>query len=252
MPTLRLTKHHGSGNDFLVLLDPDGVHPIDAGLARALCDRHTGVGADGLIRASAGTAGTQLTFELRNADGSAAEMSGNGMRCLAQAAVDAGLVDGRDFIVATAAGQRAVSVHREEAPGLRTVSVDMGAARVSGSAGRATVDVGNPHLVLQVGDAAALAAPTETPDPAVNVELVLPGPEPDALTMRVFERGVGETLACGTGAIAAAAAAHQWGLVGTHVVVHQRGGDGIVDLCAHTTVLTGPTQRVARVEVDRP
>ncbi|MGH9164186.1 MAG: diaminopimelate epimerase, partial [Acidimicrobiales bacterium] len=94
MATLNLTKHHGSGNDFLVLLDLDGGHPVDAGQARALCDRHRGIGADGVIRVTAGTGGAEVTMELRNADGGVAEISGNGLRCVAQAVLDAGLVAG--------------------------------------------------------------------------------------------------------------------------------------------------------------
>ena len=247
MTALALTKHHGLGNDFLVLLDPLSNQPVSAGLARRLCDRHTGVGADGLIRCTPGTNGADLTFELRNADGGVAEMSGNGMRCMAQAAIDGGMIDRRDFSVSTPAGLRAVSVHLETGPGVRQCSVDMGLAKVEGDIGRATVDMGNPHLVLTVDD---LAAVHETPDPEVNVEFIVVGPEPDAITMRVFERGVGETQACGTGACAAAAAAHEWGLVGAHVTVHQPGGDGIVDVRPNTIVLTGPTERIARISVD--
>src|SRR5207248_6500566 len=126
---LTLTKHHGLGNDFLVLLDMDGTRPIDGATARALCDRHRGVGADGLIRVTKGTAGADLTFELRNADGSPAEMSGNGMRCLAQAATGARLVPD-DFTVATPAGIRRVRVRPSESPKLQWSSVDMGPATV--------------------------------------------------------------------------------------------------------------------------
>ena len=87
---MRLTKHHGLGNDFLVLLDLGGTHPVGPSDAVALCDRRTGIGADGLLRASAGTDGADVTMELFNADGSIAEMSGNGIRCLAQAVFQAG------------------------------------------------------------------------------------------------------------------------------------------------------------------
>src|SRR5437016_8463666 len=106
MPVLRLTKHHGQGNDFLVLLDPDGRQPLDATTARFLCDRRRGVGADGVIRATLvgpGDDGAALDMELRNADGGIAEMSGNGVRCLAQAAVDAGLASPPTFVVRTLA-----------------------------------------------------------------------------------------------------------------------------------------------------
>src|SRR3546814_12653698 len=91
---MRLTKHHGLGNDFLVLLDLDGIRPVSPQDAVALCDRRRGIGADGLMRVTAGTDGADgadVTMRLLNADGSVAEMSGNGLRCLAQAVVQAGL-----------------------------------------------------------------------------------------------------------------------------------------------------------------
>ena len=87
---MRLTKHHGLGNDFLVLLDLDDSHPVSPEMAVALCDRRTGLGADGLLRATPGTRGADVTMELFNADGSVAEMSGNGVRCLAQAVFQSG------------------------------------------------------------------------------------------------------------------------------------------------------------------
>ena len=88
---MRLTKHHALGNDFLVLLDLDGIRPVASEQAAALCDRRTGVGADGLMRVTAGTDGADVTMLLLNADGSEAEISGNGIRCLAQAVFQAGL-----------------------------------------------------------------------------------------------------------------------------------------------------------------
>ena len=91
-PPLHLTKHHGAGNDFLVSIDMDDQAPLGAELVRALCDRRFGIGADGVVRVLAGGGEADLTMVLCNADGSVAEMSGNGMRCLAQAAVEAGLV----------------------------------------------------------------------------------------------------------------------------------------------------------------
>src|SRR5207237_3932170 len=155
MPVLTLTKHHGLGNDFLVLLDMEARQPVSPDLARALCDRRRGVGADGVIRVTPGGKRTDVTFELRNADGSEAEISGNGMRCMAQAVVDAGIAPGPELAVATVAGVRRVTVEPESAPGLRRASVDMGPARigpdqpqeVEGRRAR-TVDMGNPHLVL--------------------------------------------------------------------------------------------------------
>ena len=263
MASLTLTKHHGLGNDFLVLLDPGDRHPVGVELARRLCDRHRGVGADGLIRVGPGRDGADVTMHLRNADGGVAETSGNGLRCLAQAVVDAGLVPGPDLTVATAAGVRRATVRAGQPPGTATVRVEMGPAKVGpdqpqewpGRRVRA-VDMGNPHLVLFGAD------PYEVDVPAIgaqveavhaggmNVEFVAAGPQPDELTMRVWERGVGETMACGSGACAAAAAAHDWDLVGPRVVVHQPGGAARVSLEDGTVLLTGPAQHVARVEVE--
>ncbi|MGH9089143.1 MAG: diaminopimelate epimerase [Acidimicrobiales bacterium] len=256
---LELSKHEGAGNDFLVALGPA---PAGPELARALCDRRRGVGADGLIvvvpgePGGAGVPGADLSMRLWNADGSEAEMSGNGIRCLAQAAVIAGLVSPPRFTVATAAGVR--SVDYEPGPGAAdaTASVDMGEVRLGADLPdlRATeVDVGNPHLVVLVDDVDAvdlrsLAAELAPDYPrGVNVEVV--APRPGGLAMRVWERGAGETLACGTGSCAAAAAARHWGLVGDRVQVVNPGGPLEVRLEGTTAVLAGPVRRVAGVTV---
>src|SRR5687767_14106435 len=205
---MRLTKHHGLGNDFLVLLDLDGVHPVSSREAVALCDRHTGIGADGILRVTAGRGGSDVTMRLLNADGSAAEMSGNGIRCLAQAVFQAGLVPPPVLHVATDAGPRTVRVLARPTGDTHRMSVEMGQANVVGAEPewvegdvlRAThVEVGNPHLVLQWGGAAlpgtdeliALAAPIDAATPGgINVEVILPGATPGAVDMVVYERGV--------------------------------------------------------------
>ena len=245
---LRLSKHHGLGNDFLVI---DG--DVDAGMARALCDRRTGVGADGLI----GYRGRRMT--LFNADGSRAEMSGNGIRCLAQA-----MAAGRDVVldIDTDAGLRRVEVRQVDA---RTVEVRVG----MGAVDAATVpdvatlalgapkdvlgaSVGNPHVVALYPDRAALdAAADGFAATDRNIEFVIAGPGPDALTMRVVERGVGETLACGTGACAAVWAARRWGLVGDRVAVHMPGGTATVEL-GDEVYLVGPAVHIADIEVAWP
>jgi len=261
-PFVHLTKHHGAGNDFLVLVDLDDAQALDPGAARLLCDRHFGVGADGVIRVLAGTDGADLTMDLTNADGGTAEMSGNGMRCLAQAAVRAGLVPSPTFTVATPGGVRTVEFRAAAADGPDWASVDMGAARLGaeqtppGSAARGRlVDMGNPHLVLVVDDlvgieVAALGQALQGEfSEGINVEFIAVGPGRDALTLRVWERGVGETLACGTGSAASAAAAHDWGLVGTTVDVHNPGGTLRVELRSDAVVLSGPVVHVADVEV---
>jgi diaminopimelate epimerase len=270
-PALHLTKHQGAGNDFLVLVDLDDRAALDPATARALCDRRFGVGADGVIRILAGRQGADLTMDLTNADGTTAEMSGNGMRCLAQAAVAAGLVGLPMFTVATPGGVRTVE-YRAGGPdgtagagppgGPDWASVDMGPARLGAERApllaeqRARlVDLGNPHLVLVGGDPQGIDVAEwgtklqgEYPD-GVNVEFVTVGPEPGALTLRVWERGVGETQACGTGSAASAAVAHDWGLVGARVDVHNPGGTLRVELGEGTVVLSGPVAFVADIEV---
>ncbi|HVM09202.1 MAG TPA: diaminopimelate epimerase [Acidimicrobiales bacterium] len=249
MRTLTLTKHHGLGNDFLVFVDHNDEFGDDhAAMARALCDRHRGIGADGLIRL-----GPYLRMHLHNADGSRAEMSGNGIRCLAQAIVDHGLTDETEFEIETDAGTKWVRIgepHAASGLGMftREITVDMGPARiVESTAGeRAVVDMGNPHLVLPDEGQDLLALGAQHPE--VNVELISTTGNGD-LAMRVHERGVGVTQACGTGSCASAAAAHAWGWVGTAATVHNPGGAVSVELKDETVFLTGPATFIARVDV---
>ena len=235
---LRLSKHHGLGNDFLIRLDGD----VDAAMARAVCDRRTGVGADGLISV------VDLRWVLFNADGSRAESSGNGLRCAAQAVARARGVSELDVTFVTDAGPRRVQLSGDVA------TVEMGAVTVHRLGDDdAEVSTGNPHLVLRVPDPASvdlLALGTAHPD--VNVEIIAPGPEADSLAFRVHERGAGITMACGTGSVAAAAAAHAWGIVGPRVVVHNPGGDVTVELKDDSALLTGETVWIADVELQWP
>jgi diaminopimelate epimerase len=265
-PGLVLTKYHGIGNDFLVLLDLEGVRAMDGEAARLLCDRHLGLGADGLIRvrrAEPGS-GAVLSFELWNADGGVAEISGNGMRCLAQAALEAGVVtEGVPFGVVTMAGTKAVTI-RWAGPGLAWATTEMGIAVVEGEAdrcnighGQLLVDMGNPHLVVAGPDPAGLDVASlgsrleATAERGLNVEFATLGPGRDEVTMRVWERGVGETQACGTGSCAAAVAFHHWGRVGTEDTVHQPGGSVAVSVRPDGgVVLAGPSRRVAAMAVD--
>ena len=245
--TLQLTKHHGLGNDFLVVLDPP--RAVDtAALARAACDRHRGIGADGLLVARR----EPLSMQLHNADGGLAEMSGNGIRCFAQAVVDAGWETSMRFDIVTGAGLRTVEVTQESAPGLRQVGVDMGAVKVrdrddAPAPKAAEVDTGNPHLVLLADDDTLDLDAIGAANPDLNVEIITA--VADGLVMEVFERGVGRTLACGTGSCAAAAAARSWGIVGDHVVVHNPGGDLAVELHGDDARLVGPTQYIGKVEL---
>lgn len=266
---MRLTKHHGLGNDFLVLLDLDGIRPVSSDDAVALCDRRQGIGADGLIRATAGTGDADVTMRLLNADGSVAEMSGNGIRCLAQALLQAGLVTPPAVRVATDAGLRTVTVLARSAANTHRMSVDMGQAKVGeeqpewveGEILRAVrVDVGNPHVVLHWGgdDLPGLDQLVEigrridsaTPGGA-NVELLQPGMTPGDLDMVVHERGVGPTAACGTGACAVAAAAHGWELAGERTTVNMPGGPVEIAL-GDPVLLTGDVTSVAVIDTPWP
>jgi diaminopimelate epimerase len=248
MERMRLSKYHGLGNDFLVLVDAAGDQPGSAELARRVCDRHRGIGADGLIRVTASeSAEVDLAMELWNADGSRAEMSGNGIRCMVHAAIDRGLAAGPIVRVATDAGIKVVSQRPSDGRGVMRFSVDMGAVKVVRcDEHEAEVDMGNPHLVILDADEDLATLGRRHPD--VNVELV--GGKGDEITMQVWERGVGETLACGTGACAAAAAMHAWGRTSTKVTVHQPGGSAEVELDGDIAVLTGPSQHIADIEIE--
>jgi diaminopimelate epimerase len=271
---MRLTKHHGLGNDFLVLLDPDASHPLDSEVARALCARRTGIGADGVIRATpaTGEGPARVRMELRNADGSAAELSGNGIRCLAQALVLGwpGVGEGDKVVIATDAGLRTVSIGEAVGPATLDLSVAMGPATVEGDASEWTegaltrglrVDTGNPHIVLEVGpdrpgplpdeiDLVALGEAVNAKVPGgANVHLLaVAGP---GIAIRSYERGVGLTQACGTGACASAAAARAWGLVDDPVPVAMPGGDAVVTLGpdARDVVLRGAATYIGAVEL---
>lgn len=244
---MQLLKYHALGNDFLILLDFDDAHAVEGTVARSVCDRHRGIGADGLIRVC-GKPGEPV-MELYNADGSRAETSGNGLRCVVRALGDAGLMKGADVVVQTDGGARSARLHDDG-----SVTVDLTPTNLTiheSEAGSLRVALDNPHLVVRADDPAAVdLAAVAAPHGAVNVEVMAPGPGAGDLTMRVWERGVGETQACGSGSCAVALAGRHWGLVGERVTVHQPGGALSVDLAGSRTLLTGPATYVCRVEVD--
>ena len=264
---LHLTKHHGAGNDFLVLLDGEDRRPLGPAEVAALCDRHRGLGADGVLRGVPGRDGAALGMELRNADGSAAEMSGNGIRCLVQAAVGARWAAPGPVEVDTAAGRRTVTYAPGSAPGLGRARVAMGRAVLgdelalgepAGLQAARAVDMGNPHVVLLLAgpptdEVVGRVGPRLEASTAqgANVEFLWAEPDgaPGALAMRVWERGVGETLACGTGTCAAAAAAASWGLGDGPFEIRNPGGVLEVELGPDGVVLGGPTVHVADLEV---
>lgn len=262
---MRLTKHHGLGNDFLVVLDENNSGPLDVGsdVARRLCDRRLGIGADGLIH-GADEDGI-VRMHLFNADGSRAEMSGNGIRCLAQAVALARGVDELSTVILTDAGDRRVRVRRPF-PGGHEVRSEMGRIapgptvpgaveeRLEG-ARYVTLDVGNPHLVIWT-DALDSRRSTEEgswlerqfPE-GLNVEYASTGADGTEIDMQVWERGVGLTEACGTGACAVAAAARQWSEAGDEVTVRMPGGEAHVRLVGDEAVLDGPVHFIGTVEV---
>jgi diaminopimelate epimerase len=208
-------------------------------------------------------------MHLWNADGSRAEMSGNGIRCLGQALAMARDDHEATYAVVTDGGFRELVVHDDAAHRLATVSVTMGlvgegpavprsvSERLGGDR-HATADLGNPHIVVLVADLSSVdlvgaGAWIESQFVAgINVEFIATGTEPDSLDLLVWERGAGVTEACGTGAVAAATLAHQWGLVGREVRVVMPGGSAEVIVAASPDaepILIGPSQHIATIEL---
>ncbi len=250
MTTRHLQKWHGAGNDFLVDVVATGENTWTSEEAAAVCDRHLGIGADGLLVAELGD---HLAMTLYNADGSRAEMSGNGVRCLVGAVVRAGNLAGDRLEVSTSAGVRTVSYRLDGAEGW--ASVTMGrvtfAEALEGTLGVAYV--GNPHVVVRDQPEWSdvyreqLASQLSEKIGGANVEFVTV----DALnhvSLRVIERGVGWTLACGTGSCAVAAILALRGEVASPVVVANPGGDLTVSLARDEATLAGPMRFVGDVE----
>jgi len=280
-------KGHGTQNDFVLLPDLDAGLRLRPALVSALCDRRRGLGADGVLRVAFagaalaagvidrlpdGVSAGDWFMDYRNADGSTAQMCGNGVRVFAHYLRASGLETRDEFVVGSLAGPRPVTVHGADAT-CADVTVEMGRAAVLGPgdaviggrrfAGLA-VDVGNPHLAcmdpdLNAESLAALdvAAPVsydheQFPD-GVNVE-VLTAPADGVIRMRVHERGVGETRSCGTGTVAAAVAAltglgQSAGPAAGTLTVRVPGGDVVVTLTESTSYLRGPSVLVAGGEV---
>jgi diaminopimelate epimerase len=239
--TLPFTKGHGTGNDFVIIRDPDAELDLSDDQVAILCDRRFGIGADGILRvvrssaidegADAAAGGAEWFMDYRNADGSKAEMCGNGIRVFARYLADAGLatLDGEPLAIGTRAGVKTLT--RSDLG----LEVDLGPWRVDEAevlvrvrgTGPARpglgIDVGNPHVVVALPDTDELAGldltavPRLHPEPrhGANIEFVVPA-DPlvhegvGSIRMRVFERGVGETLSCGTGVAAAALAVRHW------------------------------------------
>ncbi|HEV7908466.1 MAG TPA: diaminopimelate epimerase [Pseudonocardiaceae bacterium] len=262
MGGVEFVKGHGTENDFVVLPDLTGTLELTDARVRALCDRQRGIGADGVLRVVRSADDHDKWFmDYRNADGSIAEMCGNGVRVFARYLVDAGLASHGGFVVGTRAGDRPVVVHPDG-----TVTVEMGKARVLGTStatigGQAftgvAVDVGNPHLAC-VTDVAVEDLDLTVPpgyDPVlfprgVNVEFVNPLGR-SAVRMRVHERGVGETRSCGTGTVAAVASwFYGQGRRTGKATVDVLGGRVVVQIGKTVSTLTGPAVLMARGELD--
>lgn len=238
--TVAFTKGHGTGNDFVVIADADGLLDLTDDQVAVLCDRRFGIGADGIlrvVRSSAidegpdASADAEWFMDYRNADGSKAEMCGNGIRVFARYLADTGLavVEDAPVLIGTRAGVKSVTrsdLGFEADLGTWRVEPDDILVRARGLGVPRPglgIDVGNPHIVVALSNADELDAldltgrPQLQPEPArgANIEFVVPS-DPlvregiGSIRMRVFERGVGETLSCGTGVAAAALAVRHW------------------------------------------
>lgn len=290
-------KAHATGNDFVVYLDEDGMHEPTADEVRFLCDRHFGIGGDGLIRlahpqavsdvnerqiADCAAGDADWFMDYRNADGSLAEMCGNGTRAITLFAQRQGIADqpgGKPFHLGTRAGVKALT-SLGDVPGLGkdVFQVEMGAWKrgdvdgyevtipgTSGSARGTFVDMGNPHVVAVLEDAFASLPNVEDLDlvtkPVVapeipsdqNVEFVRideqsEGDDAGEATMRVNERGCGETLSCGTGLCATAITLRaKTGI--DHWTITVRGGTLRVDVTDEDVKLTGSATIVGKIEL---
>jgi diaminopimelate epimerase len=278
---LEFAKMHGLGNDFVVIEDLEEELDLDPDAVVWLCDRHFGVGADGVILVRRATTDAADLFMLYyNADGTTAEMCGNGLRCFAKYAAERGLVTGDTLRVETLGGVRHVEVAMDAAGVMEAATVDMGepvlepsrvpttlapvraqdeaviGAEVETALGTfnvTCVSMGNPHAIVWVDDVDD--APVETVGPLIethpafpnktNVEFAQVASDQCEIRLRVWERGVGETLACGTGACATAVAASLQGLCGREAAVELPGGHLVVRWAEDGRVyMSGPAEEV--------
>jgi diaminopimelate epimerase len=289
---MKLAKWQGLGNDYLIVEGPSLPGELTSGAIGLLCDRHLGVGSDGIllnVTPTGTVAGAVARMRVLNPDGSEPEMCGNGIRMFARYLAKTGRVTDGEFTIETLAG----AIRPKLLEG-GTVRVDMGRARfastnvdsaaaldggrgsqagggdvvaatleVDGAAYEFTfVDVGNPHCVIVVEDPASFDVAGVGPliehhaffPNRVNVEFVTIEPD-GSVRMRVWERGVGETQACGTGATAVGAACVRLGLAESPVLVHLLGGDLTIEVLpgagddAYRVFMTGPAEEVCTCEL---
>ncbi|OZF45230.1 diaminopimelate epimerase [Rhodococcus sp. 14-2470-1a] len=281
---MHFAKGHGTQNDFVVLQDPDVQIELLRPRVAALCDRRRGLGADGVLRVAragqlrdagvldrlpAGVSAEDWFMDYRNGDGSIAEMCGNGVRVFAHYLRATGLETEVRFVVGSRAGARPVTVHRFDDT-TADVTVEMGDVHLMGSSAAVLggrrfegigIDVGNPHLACVDPDldVTALGGMDFSSAPELDGDFFTAGANVEILTrlqfgrvdMRVFERGVGETRSCGTGTVAAAAAALSYeGLDSGQVVVGVPGGEVSVSIDDSGATLRGPSVLLASGDVD--
>ena len=238
-------KMEGLGNDFILIEGPRELQPTEV---KALSDRRRGIGADGVLVVHGGSTDS-VRLEVFNADGSEAELSGNGLRCAARYAIDRGWGDPAHLTMETQAGS-----HRVERLAENSYRVELGEVTVEGTreiAGRTVhaASIGNPHAVVLVSDPSHEDVAVTGPEIAAafqsgaNVGFAAV-PQSDHLQLRVWERGVGETLACGTGAAAAHAVALTAGLIEPRATASLNGGDLTVETIDDTSWITGPAHYV--------
>jgi diaminopimelate epimerase len=271
---MKFAKMHGAGNDYVYVNGFEETVEDPARLAEEVSDRHFGIGSDGLILILP-SAVADLRMRMFNADGSEAEMCGNGIRCVAKYAYDHGLVDSREITVETAAGIKPLQLFVNDRNRVEKVRVNMGRPRLTRGEIPMTgdpdeqvvgqelkvldrtfhitcVSMGNPHCVIFVDNVAEF--PVEKYGPAVerhplfpnrtNVEFVEAVSETE-VRQRTWERGAGETLACGTGASAVTVAGVLTGRTGRTVLNHLTGGDLELEFAADGHVyMTGPAVQV--------
>lgn len=293
------TKMHGAGNDYVYIYCPDGYVPVEGdgelpawladadgapdvpALARAVSDRHFGIGGDGLVLIFPGDGESDFIMRMYNSDGSEAQMCGNASRCIALYLHEHRLTDRNPVSLSTRAGIKKLHINLSADKRFESVTVDMGSPQLepekipvvpSSMAGEyavvrmesevgeleaVAVSMGNPHGVIfleegRVADDALVlgAGPALENHPAwpekTNIEFVRPLKE-GVLEMRVWERGTGETLACGTGACAAAVAAMLTGRSGRHTEIRLPGGTLVIDIDPTNghVYMTGPASTVA-------
>ena len=269
---MQFVKSHGAGNDFVLIEDlDDRLGILSPSLVAAICDRHKGVGGDGLIRITR-AAGSDFFMDYYNADGEVAEMCGNGIRCLGKYVADRKITTADSLRVDTRAGVKRLELYRDDDGLVDRVRVDMGApilaaadipvdapgdplhvAVTADGVGyeAACVSMGNPHAVVFVPSLDAI--PVERHGPAIETARQFPAKtnveftevlSPDEVRVRVWERGVGETQACGTGACAVAVAGSLRGLTGKNVIVRMPGGPLEIEWTDETVLMTGPVVEV--------